>query len=198
VEPALKQRLVGAGVLVALAVIFLPMLLDGSGRQTTIMLEQAVPPQPVFDQPALLPPATEAATPKPGTESAPVPEMPPVAEERPVARALPDEPVPPVAPKPAPKPVPPAPVDPQPATAKSPEPAWVVQVGSFAAEASATAQRDQLRKTGFAAFVEKATVDGKTVYRVRIGPELARERAEALRERLLREQKIEGLVVSHP
>ena len=53
---ALKQRLVGATVLIALAVIFLPMLLDGSGTPERLDVEVEIPardeaPESQFDQP---------------------------------------------------------------------------------------------------------------------------------------------------
>ncbi|MDZ7749998.1 MAG: hypothetical protein U5K43_15415 [Halofilum sp. (in: g-proteobacteria)] len=42
----MKQRVVGAIVLVAIAVIFLPMLLDGSGRPERVDLEVEIPEEP--------------------------------------------------------------------------------------------------------------------------------------------------------
>ena len=46
-EPALKQRLIGAAVLVALAVIFLPILLEGPQPETAggaVSLDMPAPP----------------------------------------------------------------------------------------------------------------------------------------------------------
>ena len=63
---SLKQRLVGAVVLIALAVIFLPMLLDGSGRSGHVSMEMEIPPEPAYDVPSRLPPLPEP-------ESEPVP-----------------------------------------------------------------------------------------------------------------------------
>lgn len=53
---ALKQRLVGAIVLIALAVIFLPMLLDGSGTPESLDVEVEIPerdepPESRFEEP---------------------------------------------------------------------------------------------------------------------------------------------------
>lgn len=42
----LKQRIVGAIVLISLAVIFIPMLLDGGSRTASSSLENPVPPRP--------------------------------------------------------------------------------------------------------------------------------------------------------
>ncbi len=48
-DDRLKQRLVGAAVLVALAVIFLPMLLDGQPRQVERTVRLGLPERPVFE-----------------------------------------------------------------------------------------------------------------------------------------------------
>ena len=51
-EPALKQRLVGAAVLVALAVIFLPMLIQGPAPESGVAdvpLEAPAAPQGEFE-----------------------------------------------------------------------------------------------------------------------------------------------------
>lgn len=61
-DPALKKRLIGASVLIVLAIIFLPMLFDGSEpvRSDSVQLDIPLPPQRDFetrvvplDQPAL-------------------------------------------------------------------------------------------------------------------------------------------------
>lgn len=66
---ALKQRLVGATVLIALAVIFLPMLLDGSGTPERLDVEVEIPeraaaPESQFEQPDV---AGELATGEPAS-----------------------------------------------------------------------------------------------------------------------------------
>ncbi len=76
--------------------------------------------------------------------------------------------------------------------------AWAVQVGSFSEHENATTLRDQLRAAGFAAFEERAISDGEEVYRVKVGPEFNRARAEDLQARLRVQQDLQGIVVSHP
>lgn len=49
-DERLKQRLVGASVLVALAVIIVPMLLDGAGRKARDPATFEIPPQPELSQ----------------------------------------------------------------------------------------------------------------------------------------------------
>jgi Uncharacterized protein conserved in bacteria len=58
--------------------------------------------------------------------------------------------------------------------------------------------RDRMRAGGFAAFVERVRVDGKPVYRVRVGPEMKRAQAETLLGRVRREQKLRGIVLPYP
>lgn len=48
-ETSLKQRLIGAALLIALAVIFIPMLFDGAEREEQpVTLDMDVPPKPEF------------------------------------------------------------------------------------------------------------------------------------------------------
>ncbi|MEM8844708.1 MAG: hypothetical protein AAGB35_06650, partial [Pseudomonadota bacterium] len=47
-ELTLKYRIVGATVLLALAVIFVPMILDGSGQETVTKMEMDIPPEPTL------------------------------------------------------------------------------------------------------------------------------------------------------
>ncbi|MBA2490497.1 MAG: SPOR domain-containing protein [Gammaproteobacteria bacterium] len=44
----LKQRLIGGAVLVAVAVVFLPMIFDGSSREKPVALDMDVPPEPNY------------------------------------------------------------------------------------------------------------------------------------------------------
>ena len=73
--------------------------------------------------------------------------------------------------------------------------AWVVQVGSFALEANASLLRDRLRAKKFTAGIESITVNGETMYRVRVGPQTSRAASETVRERLQREENLVGDIV---
>lgn len=195
----LKKRLVGAVVLVALAVIFVPMLLEGDKRTDIPMFGSNVPEAPesrpnMVDIPLQVPsPPTTA----------------PVVVERelppePVAVA-PAPPAPAAAPAPAPqaqpKPVAPAQTVKPATVAAAPKPAagesWAVQVGSFSEQANASRLRDSLRGKGYPAYVEQVKLASGTSYRVRVGPVLARADAEAIQAKLAKiEQR--GIVVPHP
>jgi DedD protein len=76
--------------------------------------------------------------------------------------------------------------------------AWVVQLGSFSSEANATGLDRRLRDAGYASFVEPLQQNGQASYRVRVGPELLRSEAQALRDRIKSETGLEGIVVSYP
>ncbi|GIX21371.1 MAG: hypothetical protein KatS3mg121_0154 [Gammaproteobacteria bacterium] len=179
---ALKQRLVGAVILVALGVIFIPMLFerDPVGRQT-VSLEIPPPPgeegfldpaaevfpPPEFEPPAAVEPVIEAEHRAEG-----VPHRDPdTLEDRP-------QPVPPPAPVERSPAAAPAAVE-APAAAPDPGQAWWVQVGSFSRAANAAALRDRLRKAGIEAQVFASRGATGPVYRVRVGPLADRDAAEA-------------------
>ena len=63
---------------------------------------------------------------------------------------------------------------------------------------NAYALRDKLRKDGYSAYVESSTKNGKTSYRVRIGPELEKSRLEKMKVTLSKEQGLDGFIVNHP
>jgi DedD protein len=73
---------------------------------------------------------------------------------------------------------------------------WAVQLAAFSTEADANLLRDRLRNAGFAAFTDDVTSDGKTLWRVRAGPETERSGAERLRAAIKEKLKIEGVIVT--
>lgn len=213
-DERLKQRLTGAIVLIALGVIFIPMVLDGPD-EAAHKVKVELPPKPeyafqsrVVPLPPKAPPASLAGP----------------AVAGPVARGLPDAPLvtePGASPKsaavapPAPLPPAPAPATPPPSVApapikpavpdagrasapKTPVAAWVVQVGSFSNEGNANKLRVELRKAGFAAYVESEGEGASKAYKVRIGPETERSSVEALKTRLERERKLTAQVRPYP
>jgi DedD protein len=69
---------------------------------------------------------------------------------------------------------------------------WSVQVGAFGSAGSARRLIDKLEAEGFSAYVSEAQRDGKTLYRVRVGPEDERAQADTEARRL----KARGFPVS--
>ncbi len=74
---------------------------------------------------------------------------------------------------------------------------WDVQVGSFSSSKNALLLRDSLRKKGYRAFVESILVKKKEMFRVRIGPEQDKIKAQKIADRLKKEEKLPGKVYKH-
>ena len=194
-EHTFKQRIVGAIVLVALAVIFIPMLLPGSRDIGFSDNGSPIPPKPAelenlkvleLEKPQPVPTPREIVR-TPIDEHSPV--APPEDVEAPATdkTPLPEETLPAKTTSEAAQPA-----------ATTPK-AWAVQVGSFTQRDNAMRLRDQLRSKGYKAFVEQITSADKTFYRVRVGPEVSRDKAVALQKDLQSKMKLQdSTVVSHP
>lgn len=191
----LKQRLVGAAVLVLLAVIFIPIILDRPSEPEVRIEHPKLPPRSETEFSSRVVPLSEPETTLVESErkrrvAAPAkpaePSEPPAAAAESPAMEVKTAPAP--APEPEPK-VPPA---------ESGPTAWAIQLGSFSSAQNASALRDRLRKMGYVAFIETARVDGKEITRVFVGPELARERAGELVKKLKAETDLEGMIVQYP
>ena len=75
--------------------------------------------------------------------------------------------------------------------------AWAVQLASFAEQGNAEDLRDQLRTDGFEAFVSSYREPGGAVLnRVAIGPMLDVARAELLREQLTERYELEAVIMA--
>lgn len=75
---------------------------------------------------------------------------------------------------------------------------WAVQVGSFSRPEGAAELASSLRDAGYRAFTRPFTQGEQRLHRVYLGPELVRERATQLRERIAEDDAfaLQGLVVS--
>ncbi|MCB1875887.1 MAG: SPOR domain-containing protein [Chromatiales bacterium] len=167
----LKHRLVGAAVLLALAVIFLPMLLRAPQTAHAPDIERMpIPERPAYFEQALEP----VAAPEPPP---PMPEPAPVAELD------------------APPAVPSVETKPESGIALS---AWVLQVASFTSEKYAERLRDKLRKKGYATFMETVQGSKGELYRVRVGPELDQKKLGRIRDTIAKEHKLKGIIIRYP
>lgn len=206
-----KERLVGAAVIVMLAVIFIPMVLDDSVQPEGGISGTNIPPQPedrfssrvvplTTQAPASAPvtPAVEGPAPTPDVTESPATTGKDTASATAAGASGPA----PADSKPAPGPASTAPV----ATVAAPAApatdvgvtAWVVQLGSFASEENANALNRKLRQAGFSSFVEPLQQDGSRIFRVRVGPELRRSAAQSVRDRLKSGMELDGIVVPYP
>lgn len=171
-DTALKQRLIGAIVLVALAVIFLPMLVKGpapdSGVANVPLKAPAAPADGQFET-RELPLVTPGDAPsggavgmagQPAAAPAPVQDNPDAADLAvPAAAGQAAQPLPP-------------------AVAAG---NYAVNFGAYATAADADAVIARLKQAQLPGFRESATIGGRQAWRVRIGPYADRAQAESVR-----------------
>ena len=156
-DTALKQRLIGAVVLVALAVIFLPMLVKGPAPDSGVSdVPLGVPAAPDGEyETRELPLVTPGNAPANGAVGLDGQVAAPAAEPAPAEGAL--QP---------------------PATAGGD---FAVSFGAYATQADADAVLTRVKQAKLPGFVEPATINGKQAFRVRVGPYADRAQAEAAR-----------------
>ncbi len=190
-EQRFKQRLIGAVVLVALGVIFLPMLLSGPVERTRVDIELDMPEPPMVEDGPALPGEDMLSSPEPGQaladQPAPrdpgsVPEAaePPNAidiEPEPVAEAIADD-------EGAPDAAPVADAD-----------ALYVQVGAFASGDNAESLASRLREDGIELRVVEDEREGRLTYRVQVGPLGDAESAERMAQQLADDHELPGFVI---
>lgn len=184
-ERQLKRRLVGTAVIVTLVVVFLPLIIEDPHRPEPDAIDQPLPPRPEAFESRIEPLEPLPPLPEPvdvgeplATGNGPPQGLEDAAEQTGDSRQAPERP--------------------------STEPGgpplrtWLIQVGSFNQESNALGLRDRLRDKGYPAFVEETARGARTIYRVRVGPEASRTRAESVRGEIERAVNIEGMVIAHP
>jgi DedD protein len=75
---------------------------------------------------------------------------------------------------------------------------WAVQLAAVGSHADANALRDKLRAAGFDGFVDSVQSGGKTLWRVRAGPQTQRADAQHVHDQIKAKLGIDGNVVSVP
>ena len=202
-DRALKERVIGAVVLVVVAVLVVPIFLDGPSDEPEVVTETVTLPgqndqertqqtivldrdrsQPV---PASRSGETESAAPEPqqaAQKEAPQATVAAAPAARSavssVARST-NEPSP----------------EPSSIASQSTTGMWAVQLGSFSNKENAERLAADLRDRGFAAFLSEVYDSGNALQRVRIGPQKDRASAEAVATQLAQAGH-EGRVVPHP
>lgn len=217
-DKRLQQRLIGAAVLIALAVIFLPMLLNGGGESKHVSVKMKLPPEPNYKftnkMPKPLAPqqgkgnaAVQKKLPLSETVNQRAKISPPTTEQSAEATSV-SSPAPLVSKANPPaaskhksetkkkKQVPP-PSQVNSPSGKSTVSAWVVQVASFTKEKSALSLRNRLRKAGFSSYIDRYKHAGSVYYRVRVGPKLSHTKAENMLQRIDKVIKLKGMLVPY-
>jgi len=157
VDTPLKQRLIGAIVLVALAVIFLPMLVKGpapdSGVASVPIAAPDAPADGQFETREL--PLVAPAGGATGLQT---------GQAKPLQEAA--------------TPATPPTVDTSPAVAAG---NYAVTFGAYGSKADADAVIAYLQRSQLPGFAEATTINGRQAWRVRVGPYADRAQAEAAR-----------------
>ncbi|MEX0385596.1 SPOR domain-containing protein [Spiribacter onubensis] len=190
-EQRFKQRLIGAVVLVALGVIFLPMLLSGPVERTRVDIELDMPAPPVVEEGPALPGEDMLNAPEPGRALAdqPAPRDPgdvPEAAEPPSSIDI------------EPEPVAKAVADDEGMAEAAPvadADVLYVQVGAFASADNAESLASRLRDDGIALRVHEDDREGRLTYRVQVGPFVDAESAEHTAQRLADDHELPGFIV---
>lgn len=216
-DDGLKKRLLGATVLVSLAVIFVPMLFEKELGDDTGIVESSIPlpPQEQFSS-AVLPLENEDLS-RPPAQITPLTE---IGNKRgmfsdgssKILTTKPEQ-------RPEPKPLqasiaPDMTLESKPLekddSSTNPDlspidlsivPSWVVQVGSFSNRSNADKITSQLKKKGYPTFIEQADINGNTVFRVRVGPETDKSKARQMLAQLDRDlasHKLKGSLKRYP
>jgi DedD protein len=213
-----RQRLIGAIALVAILVVFVPMVLDSEpkaqrdGPTMAIPSKTDAPPLPAPPKdvapakapvaPATAPvaPATAPVSPaKAGAQAEPAPAAAPTAEPKPVSpktdpKVAESKVLEPAGSKPAaPRPAPPAP---PPAAAPKLE-GFAVQVGAFRDAAKLDQARQKLAAAKVPHYTERVDAKDGAITRLRAGPYPTRDAAESAVATLKR-SALEGKVVPLP
>lgn len=198
----LKQRLVGATILLALGVLFWPIIFVEPGEQDSES-RQEIPALPLV-----------SATPVAGPDPAGLRTSPPIAARSVVER---DVELPPAeAPAPQAEPAAQAPAavaqksppEPQPAAARprSAAPpalrtdsdgipvAWILQVASVSTAQKADSLRQRLLDMGQKGYVKKIKRGNKDLYRVYIGPKYERDRLERIKPEIDAEFGVSSMI----
>ena len=204
-ERRLKERLIGAAVLVMLVVIFIPMILDDSVQSETEITKTNIPERPTINFNSRIIPIEEVALDKISVDintevidnevSRSNVVKPPVSKEPiNIERPVNDR------------------VDiPSPESAMEKQTsstvddvksrglvAWVVQLGSFSNKDNADALVKTIRDGGYPGYVETINNASGLIYRVRVGPDLLKSDAEKIQVELKKQLKLEGIIQRYP
>jgi len=187
-DDQLLARLIGAAVLLAIAVIVLPFVLDGAGSQQEYEYAETLPAQP---ERSVVERSYSSRQPLP-----PVPVLDEVKIEKPRTAVLSEivenitEPEAQIA----------APAivaggqDDGLQTYPIAE-GWNIQVASFIKEVNATKLIDRLRKAGLPAYVNEVAGKSRTILRVFVGPIGNQIDALALKNRVDQDYRVESIMV---
>ena len=196
----LRQRLVGAIVLVCGVLILWPVIFsDAIGP--TVDTQTQIPPGPDYG-------TFEIADPRPVADVTPAAEPSPVRDDPPpdVSRvdtastdATPPTPI--KAPAPAKAPVSnPKPIEEISTGAQTKEGlpvSWVLQIASFSQQANADAFKEKLQKKGYKAYTQRVKSNGVEATRVLVGPKISKEEITRQKAAIDKAFQVNALIVQY-
>lgn len=207
-----KHRIIGAVIIVSLAVIFVPMILDRRSTPDTSSVSEIPAPASETENKVVVtpvpPPAPKSSAAGNAVTAAKPPKTATIAEA-PKPAAAPAAPEPatdkPAASKAAPKETNSAPAKTVAKPVAKPQPkvadiksGWVVQVGTFANATNAARLEDQLKKHGHTVSRERVTRDGTNALRLRVGPFKDKALALKAQGQIHKETGVQGVVLAFP
>jgi DedD protein len=204
-EPIVKQRLVGALVLLALGVVFWPIIFV-EAPEPEMLPAESMPPRPAVDTSPLEVPEVPRER-----ISAQLPKLPDQAEAQRAADTATELAEPPedaVEPEALMSGLPEADELEPLATREQPpaEPvldeqglgvAWVLQVATVSSETRAQALLARLGDKGYKAFIKPIKRDKRSLYRVQIGPKVERARLEKIKAVIDPELRVESAILRY-
>ena len=203
-DRALKERIIGATVLVLFVVLVVPVFLDGPSNSGEVIIQQVPLPGQSGEANQTIVLNRDRTQPVPAvSNNNPAAEDAQEEQKRPEQRDLEPEPIAEQEEEPEAESVPePAQKEPEVVQAAVTEAAsstgmWAVQLGSFGNKENADKLAADLKKLGFAAFRSQLSTGSGQLHRVRVGPQKDRESAEAVAEALAKAGQ-KGQVVPHP
>lgn len=167
-DDGLKQRLIGAIVLLAIAVIFIPALFD---RQTITPVDRVsqIPPMPPIEiEPIVVAEPPKVLSPAPEPEEMFVPE----------------------ASKPEPEII-----EPSPLNDNGVPRGWMLQVVSYKEEKKAINFRDKLIADGYRASYRKTKTSKGRRYRVYLGPKIDKRAILAIKKEIEEKYKLQSILL---
>lgn len=192
-DDGLKQRLIGALVLIAIAVIFLPSLFSGEhGRRLDTRTQ--IPPAPetkvvVIEQPKPVVDIPKAPAPEAMYQLLEEDEVVSVEKELATVQEAAE------VVKPKAVPVPQLAPNKVGLDERNIPKAWAIQVASYNTEARANTLVEQLKADGYKAFLHPAVIGKGKVYRVLVGPKIDRANALQVKADLDKLLKVSSILV---
>lgn len=190
-DRALKERIIGAIVLVVFVVLVVPVFLDGRAGEVEHRQESILLPGQTSDgvkrKTIVLERDRDQPVPMVASQQVEVHKAAPPVVVKPRVEAATKKA------EPKPKPANESSATQQQSTTGM----WAVQLGSFSNKANAEGLASALRKQGYAAFLGQVQTSGGKLHRVRVGPQKDRPSAESVAAKLSALGH-KGQVVPHP